>query len=311
MSKAYTKRTKDSTIVAFNKKLEKKRIQLEKNNDLMEGYRYIFFYYAVGENITAGNREVLRKNRIIWQNAMLDYINEDSGSISQFLDKIVAYVQKMPLRKTFRLKDKRREKSLAEYRGRYFLQINGSKKIKPEHAIEYHLIHKECQKIGKFIAYEFPLDLKNYFGGIDLIAYNSERKELRLIELKKVNFKESKESCEMFLRAYTEIITYRACFDMLLKNLETRKLLQDELNKLGEELEFKIDLDDVKVINCIFGPESLYEDVDDNLREFVKTTKNESYKVELYSLSVHEEEIMKHPIGHSEIMIEIESYDFH
>lgn len=309
MSRKGTNRTIDSTIVAMKKSLEEKRGKLKEKGKAVEGHDYVFFYYAIGEEVTAKDRDVLRLNREIWQNALIDYMEKSCGSISGFLDTITEYVQKLPLRSSFKLIDYSRNKSLPVHLAKYFLPINGSKKIKPEHAIEYHLLYKTRPTFGTFLAYEFPLDLNNYFGGIDLIAYNQERKELRLIELKKAGFKQSEESREMFLRAYTEIVTYRACFDMLMK--EKRAFMQKEFDKLGKKKNFEINLDDVTIINCILGPASLYDDLDSRLCDFVKTTKNESYKVELYSLSVHEEEIMQHPIGHPEMMIEIEDCNFH
>lgn len=307
MGRAYTRRTTISTITAFKKKLENKRVKLQDNNKEVDGHDYVFFYYAIGDAITAKTPEALRANRMIWQEAMIEYMEHD-GSISCFLDKIVYYVQKLSLHSSFKLNDKHRENSFDKHRKKYFLAINNSQKIKPEHAIEYHLLHKAHPELGKFIAYEFPLDSNNFFGGIDLIAYNQGKKELSLIELKKVAFGESKDSREMFLRAYTEIITYRACFDMLMK--ERRAELQNEFNELGERLGFKINLDDLTIRNCIIGPKSLYEDVDKKLREFVKTTDNPVYQVKLYSLAVHKDDILKYPIDHPEMMVDIAEEDF-
>ena len=310
MGKSGTNRTEDGTRKSFEKKLNAKRDLLDKKGKKVEGHDYVFFYSAIGEEVDAESPEVRAENKAIWQSAMIKYMEERDGSIENFLNKIVEHVQKLPLRKpsqTFQLNDKRRKESLEVHRAKYFLSREG-KGIGAEHAIQYHLIHKTHPEFGKFIAYEFPTDADNYFGGIDLVSYHSGKNELRLIELKKSKFGESKDSSEPFLRAYTEIVTYRASFDMVMRNL--LKKLQTEFAELGNRLNFQIDWDTVKIVNCIIGPKSLYEDVDEKLRNFVNTTENPAYQVKLYSLTVHEEEIMHNPIGYPEMMVDITEEHF-
>ena len=297
-----TKRNEDGTVRMFEKNLNDKRDALDKKGQKVEGHDYVFFYAAIGNDVDAKYPEVRVKSRAIWQRGMIGYMEKRDGSIENFLDKIVEYVQKLPVRPSFKLIDKSRKKSLPVHLAKYF-PAQGPTGIESEHAIQYHLIHKTHPEFGKFIAYEFPTDVDNHFGGIDLISYNPDTNELRLIELKKSKFGISEDSSEMFLRAYTEIITYRASFDMVMR--ERKKELQAEFEELGKELNFYINWDNVKIVNCIIGPKSLYEGVDDRLMNFVNTTDKPAYQVKLYSLTVHEEDVKKYPIGHSNIMVDI------
>ena len=307
MGKKSTSRTEDSTIRAFEKIINAKRDSLDKKGKKVEGHDYVFFYAAIGDKVTAKYPEVLTDNRTIWQSAMIGYMEKRDGSIEKFLNKIIEHVQKLPLHMSFKLNDKRRKQSLSTHRAKFF-PYKEKTGIDAEHAIQYHLLYNTHPEFGKFIAYEFPTDADNHFGGIDLISYHPDKNELRLIELKKSKFGKSEDSSEMFLRAYTEIITYRACFDMVMK--ERKKELQAEFEELGKGLDFEIDWDKVKIVNCIIGPKSLYDDVDERLRAFVNSTDNPAYQVKLYSLRVHEEEIEHNPIGHPEMMVDISEEHF-
>lgn len=237
----------------------------------INGYRYNCFYRALAKAYSLNSFT----NRILWQDAVIEYMISDSGSIREFYNKVAESTKLLPQRKYLPVTDR---PGLDAHLKKPFPTISKGKQTDLEHAIKFNLLHKRHAIFGEFISYEVDVVDSVSSGRIDCIAYkeqpNGQKNELRLIEIKRYGLPQMGQNEEMFLRAYSEIFTYRACFD----NYD-KEFLKREFEKTG----YSIDFDNLTVTNCIFGPKTMFENIDKRFIDYINEAKAE-YGVELYEI---------------------------
>ena len=242
------------------------KITLDKKYGNIQDYKYNCFYRALDSGYGDDKR--------LWQQTVIEYMIEDSGSLAEFFKRVEQSTKdnkSLPLRTCLPLTNR---DSYEVHKSKPFPFGKAKKEIDLEHAIKFNLLGKELEPFGKFISYEVAVANDEHSGAIDCIAYNAERNELRLIEIKRYRVRGHKENEENFLRAYSEIFTYRAFFENYDKDFLSR-----EFEKTGN----KINFNNVKIINCIFGPRSMFECVDGKLIEYIDNAEGK-YGVELYEI---------------------------
>ena len=245
---------------------------LDKKYGNIKDYRYNCFYRALDGGY--GN------NKKLWQQEIITYMEEDSGSILDFYKRIAQSTQNngsLPLRPYLPLTSR---DSYNEHANKLFPFDGNKPEIELENAIKFNLFGKEHPLFGKFISYEVAVAYSDNTGPIDIIAYNGKKNELRLIEIKRYGIRGHRQSGEHFLRAYSEIFTYRAFFDNYGK-----EFLSKEFEKTG----YKIDFNEVKIINCIFGPKTMFGGIDKKFIDYLNEVEKQEdlkykYGVELYEI---------------------------
>jgi hypothetical protein len=287
----YTKRTKDSTILQLEKRLNKYTNEVDK---------YKYFYRTLGEGLSL-NKEVRR----IWQDAIIGYMLKlgNNSNLQGFYHKVADASQNLPARKEFYLFPCRSD--FEKHSKKMFPKEPRARTKKDEFidleaAIKFNLINKEAEPFGKFIAYEVPLEKSRSSGAIDCVAYNKEKNELRLIEIKRFRLENIQENREPLLRALTEIITYRLMFEYNLSNPQTGDRLRGELKKVCENINFE----GLKIINCIFAPASMYKNVDKRIID-IFSSGDDMMKCELYTINSNAE-TTQYSIGCQKILFDIE-----
>jgi len=171
--------------------------------------------------------------------------------------------------------------SISEHKKNKEFIGKGSKRIVPEKAIQYHLVHRKNNLLGNFIAYQVPFVQATNYGEVDLISYNG---ELNLIELKACAIRGSKsstkESKETLLRAVLEIATYYNYF----YNLDEKEfavfreeLSQNSKNIIGKDISFNKD----DMVMCVIVPKSIYDSCNpDLLKEILNLNNFKFYCIE-------------------------------
>lgn len=261
------------------------KAKLEKYKNI-DGYEYNCFYRAL---------DFTETKKFLWQKAIMSYIEEAYGGLNALYNGIQESSKLLPLRKKYPMI----RKEFAAHTSKPFPMSAKGKSNDLENSIKFHLIGKTSPIFGKFFTYEFPLTQSRNSGAIDCMAYNAERKELRLIEIKRFALGSIPENKEPFIRALLEVLTYRALFDHILEEETSRVCAEKAISKtLGE----RINLREVKIINCIFAPPTFFRGVDDQIKEFLALTLD--YKTEFYRI-FPKDEISRYPISYKKLLIDI------
>lgn len=160
----------------FGSEIFKNIVEVESGlpEDILRLYKESYFmtnrfFEKIGNN-TFGN--------ILLEKIYNKYDIEEKNIVS-LVKKIILKDEKFPVRSEYRFAAKDRNKKFEEILvKRKFGDKNEVEKgefIKPEHAIEYHLIGKKEEALGEFFGYEVPFAQTRNSGAIDLISYNNRK----------------------------------------------------------------------------------------------------------------------------------------
>lgn len=185
------------------------------------------------------------------------------SSVQEFIDLLNKTNANSPVRTSYQLCDKSREKNLIDYKTKrtFLAPVGDERRIVPENAIKFHLVENHNETLGDIFAYEVPYLQTNANGGIDLVSYNG---KLNFIELKNCAMKGlgsriSNESTESLLKAVIEIATYYSyIYNFSVSEFEVfKKQLKDKYTKVTKK---EIEFSTKDIILCVLVSKKTYEE---------------------------------------------------